>query len=205
MGSTPRDAWNYVVLVGHFAVSFLGKRAEPRLSLGSLMLAAMLADVLWCVFMLVGIESIQLKPGMIITAKTRAIDALEPSNIVFSHSLLMLAVWSAVMGVLVFAFRRVSRSAAILFAVSLSHWFLDVVSHPPDMPLAPGLAARLGLGLWNSVPATVSIEGGLWLIAIAVLVRAGVPVKRWRRYSFWAGVVLLTVIWLGNITGPVPE
>src|SRR5215467_10207532 len=131
MGSATGKASNHIMLVGHFAVSLFGKRVEPRLPLGSLMLAAMLADVLWCVFMLFDIESIRLKPGMIITSKTRAIDALEASNIAFSHSLLMLAVWSAMVGTLVFAFRRSSRSAAILIAMSISHWFLDAISHPP--------------------------------------------------------------------------
>jgi hypothetical protein len=34
------------VLVGHFAVGFAAKRLEPALSLGTLVFAAMLADML---------------------------------------------------------------------------------------------------------------------------------------------------------------
>lgn len=52
------------MLVGHFAVGFLAKRVEPKLSLGTLVLAAMLADFLWVIFLIAGIENVQFKPGM---------------------------------------------------------------------------------------------------------------------------------------------
>jgi hypothetical protein len=39
------------MLVGHFAVGFAAKRVEPRVSVGTVLLAAMLADILWTVFM----------------------------------------------------------------------------------------------------------------------------------------------------------
>ena len=51
------------MLVGHFAIGLTAKRVEPKISLGTLVLAAMLADFLWCVFMLTGIEHVQFKPG----------------------------------------------------------------------------------------------------------------------------------------------
>jgi hypothetical protein len=35
------------MLVGHLAAGLAAKRAEPTLSLGTLVLAAMLADLLW--------------------------------------------------------------------------------------------------------------------------------------------------------------
>lgn len=34
------------MLVGHFAVAFVGKRVEPELSLGTLVLASMLPDII---------------------------------------------------------------------------------------------------------------------------------------------------------------
>jgi hypothetical protein len=36
------------MLVGHVAVGLIGKRVDPKLSLGTLLLAALLADLLWC-------------------------------------------------------------------------------------------------------------------------------------------------------------
>ena len=38
------------MLVGHFAVAFVGKLVEPKPSLGTLVLAAMLPDILWPIF-----------------------------------------------------------------------------------------------------------------------------------------------------------
>ncbi len=186
------------MLVGHFAVGLIGKRVEPKLSLGTLVLAAMLADFLWCVFMLAGLEHVEFKPGR------GAANYIAAFDVAFSHSLLMDVIWGALFAGIYFLWRRETRGALILFAVVLSHWLLDVVAHPPDMPLAPGETARFGLGLWKSIPATLIVEGGLWLIAIIIYARATRPGNRVGTYAFWIVVVLLTLIWYGNITGPPP-
>jgi hypothetical protein len=51
------------MLVGHIAVGLAAKRLEPRLSLGTLVLAALLADVLWGVFLLTGLEQVAFTSG----------------------------------------------------------------------------------------------------------------------------------------------
>lgn len=87
------------------------------------------------------------------------------------------------------------------FAAVLSHWVLDVVSHPPDMAITPGLPWRLGLGLWSSVPATLVVEGGAWLACIISYMR-GTRAKGYAgSVGFWIGAVLLTLIWYDNVTG----
>ena len=47
------------MLVGHCAVAFAGKRAAPRVSLGTLLLAALLADVMWLALTFLGVEQSQ--------------------------------------------------------------------------------------------------------------------------------------------------
>src|SRR5437588_5182684 len=77
----------------------------------------------------------------------------------------------------------VTRAGWLLSAAVLSHWLLDgrypgMVSHRPDMPLAPGIGLTFGLfglGLWNSIPATLIIEGGFWFLAVTLYVRAALP------------------------------
>ncbi len=81
----------------------------------------------------------------------------------------------------------------------LSHWVLDVISHRPDMQLAPGVHLVLGLGLWNSMPATLIVEGGIWLLAIVVYVRATRPKNLAGAYAFWIGIGFLTLAWYGNV------
>ncbi len=42
------------MFVGHVAAAFVGKRIEPKLSLGTLVLATMLPDILWPIFSVAG-------------------------------------------------------------------------------------------------------------------------------------------------------
>jgi hypothetical protein len=183
------------MLVGHFAVGFAAKRIEPALSLGTLVLAAMLADVLAFTLVAAGIEHFRVATDV---QRNRLIG----DNIVYSHSLLMDVFWGALLAGAYFLWRRHAGGAWILFAAVVSHWVLDVVSHRPDMPIAPGIPRAFGLGLWNSMPATLMIEGGMWLLAIVLYVRATRAKKRTGVYVFWVGIVILTLAWLGNISTP---
>src|SRR5712691_12342471 len=88
-------------------------------------------------------------------------------SIPISHSLLTLIAWGVLFAA-VYRMRTGYAKGAIVVALAVvSHWVLDVVTHRPDMPLYPG-GPKLGLGLWNSVTATVIIEvvmfaAGTWI------------------------------------------
>jgi hypothetical protein len=186
------------VLVGHLAIGLLAKRAEPRLSLGTCLLAPVLVDVLHPVFVIAGIEAVTFGPGRGANQYLRAI------QIALSHSLAMNGVWAALLASAYYCWERNVRVATILFAAALSHWPLDAISHVPDMPLAPGLDLRVGLGLWTSVPATLLLEGGLWAVALLLYARA-----TRRRILWWTvlsiGTAVLTLAWYQNIAGPPPD
>jgi hypothetical protein len=182
--------------VGHFAVGLLAKRVEPKVSLGTLVLAAMLADFLWVIFLITGIEHVEFKPGMGAANYVASID------VPWSHSLLMDVIWGALFAGVYFFRRRYPRGAWVLFGAVLSHWLLDLVSL--KSPLAPGIHDEYGLRLWTSVPATIIVEGGFWLMAIIVYARSTRPKNRLGTYAFWVGIALLTLSWYRNITGPPP-
>jgi len=187
------------MLVGHIAVGLAAKRITPRVSLGTTVLAALLPDLLWCIFLLAGIEHVYLKPGR------GAVNYLAASDIAFSHSLSMNAAWGALLAAAYFLARHYARGAWMVFAAVMSHWLLDFVAHRPDMALAPGVHQYFGLGLWNAILATVIVEGGMWLLAIIVYVRATCPKRRTGVFAFWIAVAFLTVAWQGNIAGPPPS
>ena len=187
------------MLVGHFAAAFgakclVAKRTEPALSLGTLVFAALLADVLAFTLVAAGIERFRVVTDV---SRNRLIE-----NIVFSHSLLMDILWGTLLALAYYLWRRHARGACILFAVVVSHWVLDVASHRPDMRIGPGIPGAFGLGLWNSIPATLLVEGGLWLLAIVLYVRGTRANARAGIYAFWVGIVLLTLAWIGNISAP---
>jgi hypothetical protein len=184
--------------VGHFAAGMIAKRFDPKLSLGTCVFAAILADLLWCIFMMAGIEQIELKAG------PGAANYFEPHNIVWSHSLLTNVVWATVLAGAYYFCRRNIISACLLFTLVLSHWVLDVVAHKPDMPLAPGVESLFGLGLWTNIPATIIVEGGLWVLGTGLYLRATRPKNRLAHYVFWSMLVLLTLSWYNNIAGPPP-
>jgi hypothetical protein len=183
------------MFVGHLSVGLLGKRIEPRISLGTWMLAALLADLLFFTFLIAGFEHVGAPPGVTVNRFL--------GDVPYSHSLLMGAIWGALFAGAYWLRRRYLLGALLLFAAVLSHWLLDFISHRPDMKLAPGVHQAFGLGLWNSIPATLIVEGGAWLIAIALYVSLTRASKRVGIYAFWAGVALLTLVWYGNITGGI--
>jgi hypothetical protein len=188
------------MFVGHFAVAFTGKCIEPGISLGTLLLASMLPDILWPIFSIAGIEYTSNEP---VATENNVYD------IAFSHSLLMVAIWAALFATAYFFYRYYrhpkhdARASLVLFAIVLSHWLLDSTSH--RHALVPGVHKYFGLGLWNSVPATIIVEGGFWLLATILYVRATRPSKRVGIYAFWPVVAFLTYAWIGNIkSGPPP-
>ena len=52
------------MFLGHFAAAAVGSRLEPRLRLGTALVAAQLPDVLWPVFLLAGVENATIAPGV---------------------------------------------------------------------------------------------------------------------------------------------
>ncbi len=153
------------MFVGHFAVGFASKRFAPKASLAVLIAAPLFLDILWPVFILTGIEHVRIVPGI------TQVTPLDLYDYPWSHSLLMALVWSGVFAGGYFALRR-DRTASLVIAFGVfSHWILDFVSHRPDMPLFPGGSARVGLGLWMSLPATLAVEGAMFLGAVALYAR----------------------------------
>jgi len=186
------------MFVGHFAVGLGAKEFAPKASLATLIFAAALADVLWIVFFPLGLEQVVIAPGIMVA------NSLDLVSIPFSHSLLADAVWALLFAAIYFWRSHDSRGAWIIAAAVLSHWVLDVVTHRPDMQFAPGIETRVGLGLWNSRLGTVIVEGGLWLAAIVLYVRATRPTGRAGVYAFWIVIAILTALWLLSLNGDPP-
>jgi len=186
------------MFIGHFAVAFAAKRAAPAVSLGTLVFAAQLLDGLWPLFVLAGFERFEIVPGI------TAISPLDFTYYPYSHSLLATVLWALLFGSTYFLLRHDRRAAAILAALVLSHWLLDAASHRPDMPLAPGGEALVGLGLWNSVPATLVVEGALFALCLGSYVACTRASDRAGKVNLWALAALLLLAYLGSVFGPPP-
>src|SRR5436190_4934353 len=157
------------MFLGHFGLALATKRVAPAASLGTTVMAAQWADGIWPVFVLLGIEHAEIRPGV------TAVTPLDFVSYPYSHSLVADIAWAALFAVVYAMLRKDWRTALWLAALVLSHWVLDVVAHRPDVPTWPG-GPRLGAGLWNSLAATLIVEfllfgAGVWLYARATTAR----------------------------------
>ncbi|OGA65453.1 MAG: hypothetical protein A3G81_12550 [Betaproteobacteria bacterium RIFCSPLOWO2_12_FULL_65_14] len=187
------------MFISHFAVAFAAKRAAPELSLGTLFLAAQLADLVWPTLVLLGVESFEVRPGI------TAVTPLDFLHYPYSHSLVALAGWGLLLAIAWLAVRRGTPKAALLLvAVVLSHWLLDVIAHRPDMPLTLGGDARFGMGLWNSVPATLAVEVGLLAVCAAYYAGTTRALDRAGSWALGGLVAFLVVVYIASVFGPPP-
>jgi hypothetical protein len=186
------------VFIGHFALAFAAKPAAPRASLGTLILAAQFLDALWPIFVLTGIERVEIAPG------DTAFTPLAFVSYPYSHSLLATLVWAALFAGVYLALRRDRRGAWVVAVLVASHWLLDAATHRPDLPLAPGGGSLIGLGLWNSVPATLAIEGALFAVGLGLYLARTRSRDRTGSASLWALVIVLLLAYFGAAFGPLP-
>ena len=186
------------MFIGHFALGLAAKRVVPRTSLGTLFAAAQLLDLVWPVLVLLGVEQVRVAPG------NTAFTPLDFVSYPWTHSLLMGLVWAAGFGV-VYRWRTgFTRGAWVLGGLVISHWVLDLATHRPDLPLAPG-APKVGLGLWSSVPGTIAVEGALFAVGVYLYAAGTRARNRTGRVAFWALVAFLVGVYVANLGPPPPS
>jgi len=182
---------------GHFGAALAAKPLQPRVSLGTLFLAAQLADLLWPTLLL-GVERVHIQPGLL---------AASPFNFTYyplSHSLLAQVALRLALGLGYGLLRRNWRGALLVGLLVPSHWLLDLVMHRPDLPLYLGASPKLGLGLWHYLVPTLLLELGTLAAGLWVYVRRTRPRTSAGRYGLWVLTSLLVVSYLGAELGPAP-
>jgi len=113
----------------------------------------------------------------------------------------MTLVWGAVAGTIAYVMLKDKRSAWLVAVVVVSHWLLDFLTHMPDLPLWPG-GPRVGLGLWNSIPGTMIVEGGMLLAAVVFYIHWTRPKDRVGLWAFWGLIGLTGLIWASQPWAP---
>ena len=186
------------VFLGHFGVGFGAKAAAPRTSLGTLFLAAQFTDLLWPSMLLVGLEKVEIVPGI------TQVTPLDFTEYPMTHSLIAVLIWSALFTAAIYLLRRYPRGAWVCAAAVISHWVLDALVHRPDLPHKQGGASRLGLGQWNSFPATLVVELGVFSIGLILYLRSTRPLDRIGSVALWSLVGFLLVIYFANLFSSRP-
>lgn len=180
------------MFIGHAALALAARPLAPRANLGIALAATYWLDLVWPVFVLVGIERVEVAPG------ATAFTPLDFVHYPWTHSLVAAGAWAALFGLACWKLGR--RAALVLGLLVFSHWILDAVAHRPDLPLWPGSGAMVGMGLWNSVAATLLVESMLFAAGIAIYLRHAGKASP----AFWVLIGFFALAYLGAAFGPPP-
>ena len=186
------------MFLGHYGIALGAKRISPSTSLGTYVLASQLIDLIWPIMLLLGYEQVQIVPGITL------VTPLDFTSYPYTHSLLAVAVWAALFGLMYFVWRRSIKASLVLGLLVVNHWVLDLFVHRPDLPLAPDSDARFGLGLWNSLSATMTLEFGIFLLGVFLYVNGTRARDGIGRYAFSIIVLLMMGIYLASVFGAPP-
>lgn len=191
------------MFLGHYGAAFALKRLEPKLSLGTLFIATQLVDLLWGAFLLLGWEHVRILPD------PNPLLTLQFYDYPITHSLVGALGWGivAAAGYYSWPTRDTTRhwqASLLVGAAVASHWFLDLIVHLADLPLAGHDSATVGLGLWRHPAASVALELLALGAGVAFYVRG-----RSRRHPVRPvalGIVLLLLVgtYAAALLGPPP-
>lgn len=148
------------MFIGHFAPALIAAARPKAAGLGTLFVAAQLVDIGFAALLVPGIEAMRIVPGI------TAMNPMDLYHMPYTHSLLGAAIWAGLFGLLVWFATKRTEAAIGAALVVVSHWFIDLAVHIPDLTLY-GVPPKLGLGLWNhpliAMPLEILLIGGAFL------------------------------------------
>jgi hypothetical protein len=185
------------MFAGHYAASLALKSVEKKASLGLLFLAVQFVDILFFPFVLLGIERVNVVEDF--TQSTH----FELEYMPYTHSLLASFLCA---GFIYVVFRIIpprDKSVALVMGIAvLSHWFLDLIVHAPDLPLWSDASTKLGFGLWHNAIATYAFEAVLLAAGLWLYLRSTTVTSSPGRYGMGAFVAILLLVNAVIIFGP---
>lgn len=186
------------MFLGHYAVGLAAKKVNPRIKLGTLFLASQFIDLIWPIFLILGIERVRVDPG------NTAVTPLDFYYYPFTHSLAGVVVWAVVFGLVYYLIRKSFKGSLLLGFLVISHWIFDLFTHRPDLPLAPGTDTFFGLGLWNWFYASLIFELSLFVFGLILYLKTTAAKGKTGVYAFWGLIVFLLIITFSSYFGAPP-
>jgi hypothetical protein len=186
------------MFIKHYGMAFGAKGALRRVPLWVYFLAVQWLDIVWSLFVLDGIEHLQIQPGFLPASPLVLYD------MPYTHGLFGALVLSALFGGIASLFFKGQRGAVFLLtaAAVFSHWILDLLVHAPDLWIYDNV--KLGLGLWRWLWISLPLELIL-LVAGAWYYQRAVPAaKPSGNVWLWGFVAVLAAVELYNCFGPLP-
>ncbi len=185
------------MFIGHYGPAFGAKAALRQIPLWVLFIAVQWMDVVWSVFVMLGIEHVRIVPGLMQGS------ALDLYDMPYTHGLFGALILSALLGAVVALFMRENKTTAFLVVAAcvFSHWILDLVVHKPDLWIYDGV--KVGFGLWRWVWISLPLELLSLVIGAWIYVRT-VPARFYGNAILWTFVALMGAVELYAAFGPDP-
>jgi len=188
------------MFVGHYSVAFAVRTEQNKIPLWVLFVAVQFLDYIWATLVLLGIEKLRVIKGF--TAGSMLDSYFHP----YSHSLIAAVLWSGLAGLCYKPLCRwlgygYTKSAALVVGVAVfSHWILDLIAHPHDLPVYDN-TAKVGFGLWNYRDPEFTVEIALLALGIALYLTRNVMAAI-RKGAVIAFGIALVVIQIGDTYVP---
>lgn len=155
---------------GHLGIGLAAKPIAPKAPLWVLLVASEALDLLSFGFIVIGAE----KMAVTQMAFSQGLSVITPGWVPWSHGLLMSIAWSLIFTAIAYLVFKDWKTSGIIGLVTFSHWILDFIVHPPDLPILFRGSPTLGLGLWTSGPGLIlSIILELVLLGVGVAIYLG--------------------------------
>jgi hypothetical protein len=188
------------MFVGHYGPAFAATAAKKSIPLWVVFIAVQLVDVLWAIFVLLGIEKVRIVPGFTAT------NPLDLYYMPYTHSLIGAILWSIAAGIVYYFLRKVDgwSAAALVGGAVFSHWALDWLVHRPDLPLYDN-AFKVGLGLWNYPVFAFLLEIAILFGGMYLYLKATESTSRIGRYGMVVFGLVMLVVQSIVFFGPPPS
>jgi len=186
------------MFIGHYAAALALKRVEKKTSLGLLFLAVQFVDILFFPFVLLGIERLTIIPNY--TESTH----FKLEYMPYTHSLLASFIWAALTYYVFKTFTKKNSVALVMAVAVVSHWFMDLIVHTPDLPLWSDSSPKLGFGLWNHVVVSYVLEGALLFSGVWLYLQGTKAKTTGGKYGMIVFAVVLLIANSLNLFGPPP-
>ena len=181
------------MIIGHFAAGLALKSVEKKASLGLLFIAVQLVDYLFFIFVPLGIEKFRLVENY------TAINHFELYYYPYTHGLLATFLWAGLIYGLwcyVPSFKAAGKNRVplVMALAVLSHWFLDLIVHVPDLPLLGDGSLKLGFGLWHNFAATILLEVALMIGALVLYLRSTIATEKEKGTGFMGRYAMIIFV-----------
>jgi hypothetical protein len=132
------------MFIGHYGAAELLLHLDKSIPTLPVAIGVAYADLLWPVLVYLKKEKVSIDP------KTPLQKGIKFLSYPYSHSLVRSSVLSLIPAIIIAAVYGRMIVGVFFYIAAMSHWFLDILMHLPDLPvLGFGKDKKIGFGLWR--------------------------------------------------------